>query len=169
MPSTPAQPSHVAAGSAVATQAALLPCIQFKPDHPRLQVFFVEQEAVDAVDADPHNPLYDANGYVVMPHVRFGLRKLQPTGRADPAAVQRHVLAELRRARRQQGLHAEDVAEIDAVAGWLAASPKLEHTLHGLGLASVRYNERPDGAATFCIRCNPTQRFVRGTPPCCPR
>ena len=155
----------------VTDAAARLPCVGFSPGRPGLQVFFTEFGGVAAVQADPPAELYDARGFALTWHVdQFGLQKLRVSGDADPAAVLARVVSVLRAsAGPGADVDEEDASAIELVASWIATAPDLEHALHALALAEVVYTE-PDGFATLrCISCNPTQRFVRGTPPCCPK
>ena len=154
------------------TEAAVrLPCVGFSPGLPGLHVYFTESGGVAAVRASQPAEVYDAAGFELTWHVnRFGLEKLRVSGDADPAAVLARVVSALRAsAGPGADVDEEDASAIELVASWIATAPDLEHALHALALAEVVYTE-PEGLATLrCISCNPTQRFVRGTPPCCPK
>lgn len=155
----------------VTEAAARLPCVGFSPGLPGLQVHFTESGGVAAVQAGPPTEVYDAGGFALTWETdRFGLQKLRTTGDADPAAVLARVVSVLRAsAGPGAGVDEEDASAIELIASWIATAPDLEHALHALALAEVVFTE-PEGFATLrCISCNPTQRFVRGTPPCCPK
>jgi len=145
-----------------------LPCVRFAPDLPGgLTLYFDEDEAIDALQADPGAECFDACGYPLAAGEQQGLRKLVATAEADSGMVLRRLLAAMRAA--DERLDEEDRAALATIAAWLEDAPDLEHALHGLALAHSTYNDFLIQGTTNCIRCNPTQRWIRGTPPCCPK
>ena len=146
----------------------LLPCVCFAPELPGgLTLYFDEDEAIGALRADPAAECFDACGYPVAPGEQRGLPKLVATAEADPGIVLQRLLTAMRAA--DDRLDEEDRATLATVAAWLEDAPDLEHALHGLALADTTYNVFLDPETTNCISCNPLQRWVRGTPPCCPK
>jgi hypothetical protein len=152
---------------------AELPFVQLSNDPPsdtrlRVQVHYNESDAVDMAQEDTQDEFYDAAGHTLtLFEDRFGLKRMQVTGKADADEVKRRLIAELRAGAERSQLACDEAVEVEAVAVWLEASPSLEQAVHGIGLARLVYVQGNLAGTRRCINCNANQKHLWGTPPCC--
>jgi len=144
------------------TTRPTLPIVRLGDGAPRLEVLFQIQDAAASARAFPDDEYHDVRGVRLTRVEDGGALRLEARGEADPAGLQRRLIVETRRA--AEAVEGGVTSEVEAVLGWLAAAPSVEHMVHGLGCAPLVYD---DGHGIACHKCNPLQRFFRRD--CCPR
>jgi hypothetical protein len=152
-----------------------LPMVQVLGDYAdetlRLNVFYALGEAEKAAREAPQSTFYDARSIVLSLDED---KRLSATGDADPAELQRRLMAELRRAAGILAPGGEPAPDVVADLDWLDASPSPQYTVQALGLAEPDYEDParfgPGGQPVShpCTVCNWLQKLSWGTPPCCP-
>lgn len=145
----------------------VLPVVLLSEEHPRLRVFYVEQEAIAAAHERPQDACVDIRGRdLECVWGENGAPCLKAPDRGDCDDVRSRVVRALSATANRPGLNEAVAGELHAILPWIADAPDLASMVSALGFGPVTYEmayECQEGCSA-AQRANPRTR-----PPCCPR
>jgi hypothetical protein len=145
----------------------VLPVVLLSDEHPRLRVFYVEQEAIAAAHECPQDACFDIRGRALeCVWGENGAPCMEASTTAGGDDVRSRVVQALSATANRPGLDQAVADELHAILPWIADAPGLASMVSALGFGPVAYNT----AYTCQEGCSAAMRANPHThPPCCPR
>jgi hypothetical protein len=145
----------------------VLPVVLLSDEHPRLRVFYDEQEAITAAHERPQDACIDIRGRALERlYGENGSPCLETSERPGYDDVRGRVVQALSATASRTGLNEIVAGELHAIGRWIAEAPDFASMVSALGFGPVTYM-----VAYSCQEgCSAAKRANPQThPPCCPR